>query len=403
MAEGEQDRDTGASGATATVSSGVRDDGTRPQSDDRPRPERPRGFRDQLRDVAREHRGLSILATLLLLVLLVAALAGAGLAIWAFREEGRARKAEQEAVQKERKAVEVAAEYRARFSQAEATWKAAAQELRYARASSEAARHSEEESRAILDFFKRTLLSAGRPGDGSLPAAFWAEGKGQDVTLRKALESTDSRVNEAFADRPLAEAAIREMLGLGYLGVGEPSRAVQEYQRALDLREATQGAAHPDAAACRNQLAVAYRLAGRPTEAAFLFNRSPNTPGHAAALAARGLTLLLEKKPTEAELKLRECLTIRRKIQPGDWTTFDTESALGEALVDQKKFAEAEPLLRSGYEGLKRREDAIPSQERSRLTRALERLVKFYEAQGQEDQAARWRKELEGARATAKS
>jgi hypothetical protein len=115
------------------------------------------------------------------------------------------------------------------------------------------------------------------------------------------------------------------------------------------------------------------------------------------------LTLLLEKKPAEAELKLRECLTIRRKIQPGDWTTFDTESALGEALVDQKKFAEAEPLLRSGYEGLKQRVDAIPPQQRSRLTMALERLVKFYEVQGQEDQAARWRKELEVARATAKS
>jgi hypothetical protein len=387
MAEGEQDRDTGA-------------EGTPPSSTDRPRP---RGFRDQLRDVAREHRGPSIIAALLLLVLLVVAVGGTGLAIWAFREEGVARRAEQQAVQKEKKAEDVAAEYKTKFQQSEATWKAAAQELRYAQGSAEAARHSEQDMKDVLDFFKKTLLSAGRPGGGTLPAAFWAAGRGQDVMLRQALDLTESRVAEMFADRPLAEAAIRELIGLGYLNVGEPARAVQQYRRTLDLREAIQGAAHPDAAACRNQLAVAYRLAGRPTEAALLFDRTPNTPGYAAALAARGLTLLLEKKPAEAELKLRECLTIRRKIQPGDWTTFDTESALGEALVDQKKFAEAEPLLRSGYEGLKQRKDAIPSQERSRLTRALERLVKFYEAQGQEDQAARWRKELEGARATAKS
>ena len=40
-----------------------------------------------------------------------------------------------------------------------------------------------------------------------------------------------------------------------------PAWAVQQYRRTLDLREAIQGAAHPDAAACRNQLAVAYRLA----------------------------------------------------------------------------------------------------------------------------------------------
>ena len=94
-----------------------------------------------------------------------------------------------------------------------------------------------------------------------------------------------------------------------------------------------------------------------------------------------------EKKPAEAELKLRECLTIRQKIQPDDWTTFDTKSMLGEALLDQKKFADAEPLLLSGYEGMKQREDTIPSQEKPRLTKALERLVKLYEAWGKKDEA----------------
>ena len=88
-----------------------------------------------------------------------------------------------------------------------------------------------------------------------------------------------------------------------------------------------------------------------PAEAGRLFDRNPNSPAHAAALAVRGSMLLLEKKPAEAELKLRECLTIRRKIQPDDWTTFDTESTLGEALLDQKKFADAEPLLLVGLRG----------------------------------------------------
>ena len=106
--------------------------------------------------------------------------------------------------------------------------------------------------------------------------------------------------------------------------------------------------------------------------------------------------LLLEKKPAEAELKLRECLTIRQKIQPDDWTTFDTKSMLGEALLDQKKFADAEPLLVSGYEGMKQREDAIPPQDKPRLTKALERLVRLYDAWGKKDEAMRWRKEARG-------
>ena len=67
-------------------------------------------------------------------------------------------------------------------------------------------------------------------------------------------------------------------------------------------------------------------------------------------------------------------------------------SILGEALLDQKKFAEAEPLLLSGYEGMKQREDTIPSQEKPRLTKALERLVKLYEAWGKKDKAMKWRR-----------
>ena len=67
---------------------------------------------------------------------------------------------------------------------------------------------------------------------------------------------------------------------------------------------------------------------------------------------------------------------------------------LGEALLDQKKFADAEPLLLSGYEGMKQREDTIPPQDKPRLTKALERLVKLYEAWGKKDEAMKWRKEL---------
>src|SRR5262249_42490967 len=95
--------------------------------------------------------------------------------------------------------------------------------------------------------------------------------------------------------------------------------------------------------------------------------------------------------------KLRECLAIRQRIQPDDWTTFDTRSLLGEALLGQKKYAEAEPLLLEGNEGMKKREAQIPPESRPRLTRALERLVRLYESWGKKDKAARWRKALEAA------
>jgi tetratricopeptide (TPR) repeat protein len=286
---------------------------------------------------------------------------------------------------------------------AEAAWKAAIKELHQAQAAEKAAQRSEEETKAILDFFKKNLFSAGRPGDGSLAEAFWAGGQGKDVTLRKAVDLTESRVAEAFADRPLGEASAREILGLAYWGLGDAAQAVKQYERALALRESLQGFDHSDTADCRNQLAVTYRLAGRTDDASRLFDRNPYSPAHASALAVRGSALLFQKKPAEAELQLRECLTIRQKIQPDDWTTFDTKSMLGEALLDQKKFVEAEPMLLSGYEGMKQREDTIPSRDKPRLNKALERLVTLYEAWGKNDQAMRWRKELETAGATKKS
>ena len=48
---------------------------------------------------------------------------------------------------------------------------------------------------------------------------------------------------------------------------------------------------------------------------------------------------------------------------------------------------------------MKKREATIPAQGKARLTDTLERLVQLYEATGKKDEAAKWRKELEGAKA----
>jgi len=275
--------------------------------------------------------------------------------------------------------------------QAEGAWLAAVKELQQSKTAEADARRSEQETKGVLDFLKRTLFSAGRPGDVSLTEAFWGGGQGKDVMLSKALESTESQVADAFGERPLAEASVRELLGLAYMNLGDAPQAVTQYERALALRQAVQGASSPEMAACRNQLAVAYRLAGRADDGSRLFDRGADSPARATSLAINGSMLLAQKKPADAELKLRECLKIREKLRPDDWTTFDTKSTLGEALRDQRKFAEAEPLLVSGYEGMESRQDTIPSADRPRLTRALDRLVKLYEDWGKPDQATQWK------------
>ena len=68
-------------------------------------------------------------------------------------------------------------------------------------------------------------------------------------------------------------------------------------------------------------------------------------------------------------------------------------------LLGQKQYAEAEPLLLNGYEGMKSREATVPARGKYYLLEALERLVQLYEATDKPEEAAKWRKELEARKA----
>jgi eukaryotic-like serine/threonine-protein kinase len=97
--------------------------------------------------------------------------------------------------------------------------------------------------------------------------------------------------------------------------------------------------------------------------------------------------------PVEAEPALRESLAIREKKEPDDWRTFNTRSLLGGALLGQKKYADAEPLLLKGYEGMKQRVKSIPPQGNTRIPEALDRLIELYTAMNKPDEVKKWQAE----------
>jgi hypothetical protein len=118
-------------------------------------------------------------------------------------------------------------------------------------------------------------------------------------------------------------------------------------------------------------------------------------------LAQIGLNLLQQKKWTEAEPLVRESLTIREKQEPDDWQTFNTRSLLGGALLGQKRYDEAEPLLRKGYEGMKQREKTIPPQAATRIPETLDRLIELSAATSKPDEIKKWQAERAKYPATA--
>jgi hypothetical protein len=131
-----------------------------------------------------------------------------------------------------------------------------------------------------------------------------------------------------------------------------------------------------------------------------VFNRrqraglSAGSPALAGTLAPLGLILLDQRRWSEAEPVLRECLAIRQRARPDDWSTFNTHSQLGGALLGQRRYAEAEPLIVAGYEGMKAREAKIPPAGRPRLPEAAGRVVGLYEGWGRPEEAAEWRARL---------
>jgi hypothetical protein len=64
---------------------------------------------------------------------------------------------------------------------------------------------------------------------------------------------------------------------------------------------------------------------------------------------------------------------------------------IGGSLLGQRKYAEAEPLLLSGYEGLKARASGLPPSRKPRVPEARDRIVRLYEAWGQPEKAADWK------------
>ena len=113
----------------------------------------------------------------------------------------------------------------------------------------------------------------------------------------------------------------------------------------------------------------------------------------ASKLTSLGSSLIKAKAYSDAERFSRESLDIREKISPTSWLTFSAKSQLGEALCGQKKYDEAEPLLLSGYEGMKKRETTISKSSANVLPDSLDRLIELYKATDKPDEMAKWQTE----------
>jgi eukaryotic-like serine/threonine-protein kinase len=239
------------------------------------------------------------------------------------------------------------------------------------------ARREEANAKAVLKFFSETVLGAARPKDQQ-------GGKGVDLTVRAAMDAAEPAVGRQFAGQPLVEAAIRDTIGTTYIYVSEPKRAIAQHARALALRATVLGEDHPETLASMNNLAVAYRLAGRLDEAVALHEKQLGLAQSRLGLddldtlmSMNNLALAYRMAGrNDRAIALFEHVLARRTAKLGrdDPETLITLHNLAVAYRSAFRFAEAVSLHE---EELERSKKALPADHPDTLT-AMDSLATAY-------------------------
>ncbi len=173
-------------------------------------------------------------------------------------------------------------------------------------------------------------------------------------------------------------------LAENYFAQGKSSQAEAMFNQILEIRRRVLGPENPGTLDTFQDLAFMYQREGKyglaQDYAAQLLAACRHTYGveHAFTMIAAAdlaLAYVSQGKFAESEPLAREAVEFDRKKQPDDWQRFRAESLLGASLAGRKDYAEAEPLLLEGYNGMLARKDRIPVPERYHLDLAHEWLV----------------------------
>jgi len=217
------------------------------------------------------------------------------------------------------------------------------------------AKNSESESRAMLDFLESKVLAAARPRD-------WEGGLGIDATIRAALDAAEPGIRGSFGDQPKVEASIPNTLGTSYLYLGDAGLAIRQFERAVAARRQILGPDSSESLKAMNNLAYAYRDAGRFSDALPLLeetlNRSTAVLGFDHPVALDVMNNLAgayrETNRLDDALRLNEETLRRRKatLGPDHPDTLASLSYVARTHYWAGRFAVAVPLYE---ETLKRR------------------------------------------------
>ncbi len=238
----------------------------------------------------------------------------------------------------------------------------------------------------------------------NLAALYWIQGRHEQAErlFTQALEGMRAVLGEEHPDT----LASMSNLATVYQNQGKRAEAERIYTKVLDTQRRVLGSEHPDTLTAMNNLAHLYYGLADVAKAERLFvevvDLQRHTLGeeHAATLNSMNslaLTYLSQQKYPQAEALLREALRALERTAPDSWRRYNSQHMLGASVAGLDQFADAEPLLVSGYEGMIARQATIPRENLTVLEAAGQRIVQFYERWGKPEKAAQWTDKLHRA------
>jgi tetratricopeptide (TPR) repeat protein len=235
----------------------------------------------------------------------------------------------------------------------------------------------------------------------NLGSVYRSEGKYEqaEAALTRAVNAQRRILGESHPD------TLRTMhdSGLLYRAEGKYAQAEQLLTQVLETRRRSLGPEHPDTLRSMSDLGTVYHDEGKNEMAGPLLMKAldiqrrvlgphPDTWDTLGSLAELQLQ---EQKYVDAEPLLRDAVGTTEKTTPDTWNRYYFQTLLGASLAGQQRFAEAEPLLVSGREGIVQRAAAIPADRLSLVAQAGQRIVQLYESWGKLEKTAEWRQRLQ--------
>jgi serine/threonine-protein kinase len=256
--------------------------------------------------------------------------------------------------------------------------------------------------------FERALIKAGVPEPERIARieVFGREWRqvnvadaARDLIDRTVLKPAADAIDKQFADQPLVDASLRQVLANRYRDMGLYEAALALQERALSTRRRLLASEHADTIASIRDMGALLLRQGKLREAEPYLRDALDkrrrvlggeNPATMESIDQLGVVLLRLGKLSEAEPYLREALEKRRRVLGEEHPdTLESISNIGTLLYDRGKLREAEPYAR---ETLDKRRRVLGDDHPDTMT-AIGNMGALLQLQGKSSEAERYDRE----------